>query len=122
MHSQAHWLYLLTDIRKCEFEVQSTKYLGFIIEAGKGVRMDPEKIKAILDWESPKSVKAVRGFIGFANFYRRFIKKFSLIVSPLIDLTKKDVKFVWTAAAEHAFQLLKHMFVTAPILVQFDPD
>ena len=95
---------------------------GFIIEAEKGVRMDPEKVKAIQDWESPKTVKEVRGFLGFANFYRRFIKNFSAVASPLITLTKKNVPFVWSTAAEDAFQLLKRMFVTAPILMQFDPS
>ena len=112
---------LYLDIRKCEFEVQSTKYLGFIIDAKKGIRMDPEKVKAIQEWESPTNVKGVRGFLGFANFYRRFIKNFSAVASPLITLTKKDVTFVWSAAAEEAFQQPKQMFITAPILMQFDP-
>ena len=61
---------LQLDIDKCEFEVQSTKYLGFIVEAGKGIRMDPEKVKAIMAWEVPRSVKGVQSFLGFANFYR----------------------------------------------------
>ena len=102
--------------------MHSTKYLGFIIEAGHGVRMDPEKVRAIQEWKSPQSVKAVRGFLGFANFYRRFIRHFSRIVSPLVDLTKKGVKFAWTSAAQDAFTSLKRMFVSAPVLMQFDPD
>ena len=81
---------LQLDIGKCEFEVQSTKYLGFIIEAGKGVRMDPAKVEAIVDWELPKSVKGVQSFLGFANFYRRFIKDFSGLTRPLTDLVRKD--------------------------------
>ena len=64
---------LQLDIDKCEFEVQSTKYLGFIIEAGKGICMDPAKLSAIKDWAAPTSVQGVRSFLGFANFYRRFI-------------------------------------------------
>lgn len=113
---------LQLDIDKCEFETQSTKYLGFIIEAGKGIRMDPEKVKAIMDWEVPRSVKGVRSFLGFANFYRRFIRDFSEIAAPLTDLTKKDKAFMWTDDADKAFQKLKELFTTAPILVQFDPD
>jgi len=113
---------LQLDIGKCEFEVQRTKYLGYILEAGKGISMDPEKVKAIIEWEAPRSVKGVRSFLGFANFYRRFIREFSKIVSPLTALTQKDVKFEWTEAANDAFLLLKKMFTTAPILVQFDPE
>jgi hypothetical protein len=96
--------------------------LGFIIEAGKGIRTDPEKVKAILEWATPTTVKAVRSFLGFANFYRRFIRNFSAIVAPLTDLTRKDHSFRWTDKAERAFQHLKKLFTTAPILMQFDPD
>ena len=115
---------LQIDIDKCEFEVESTKYLGFIIEAGNGIRMDPEKVKAILEWEAPTTVKAVRAFLGFANFYRRFIRDFSKIVAPLTDLTKSiGVKgFRWTEKADQSFQKLKIMFTTAPVLANFDPD
>ena len=60
---------LQLDIDQGKFEVQSTKYLGFIVEAGKCIRMDPEKVKAIMDWEAPHSVKGIRSFLGFANFY-----------------------------------------------------
>jgi hypothetical protein len=61
------------DIKKCEFKVKTTKYLSFIIKAGKGTRIDPKKIKAIKEWEAPKTVKGVQSFLRFANFYRRFI-------------------------------------------------
>jgi hypothetical protein len=113
---------LQLDIDKCEFEVQSTKYLGFIVEAGKGIRMDPEKVNAIIGWEAPNSVRGIRSFLGFANFYRIFIKGFSKIVAPLTDLTKKETTFIWTEQADQAFKRLKEMFTTAPILMNFDPD
>jgi hypothetical protein len=113
---------LQIDIDKCEFEVQETKYLGFIIVAGKGIRMDPEKIKAIEDWEAPTSVKGVRGFLGFANFYRRFIKGYSDLVRPLTELTHKSQRFVWSTDADQAFRKLKTIFVSAPALAQFDYD
>ena len=113
---------LQLDIDKCEFEVQSTKYLGFIIEAGQGLRMDPAKIQAIINWKAPTSAKGVLGFLGFANFYRRFIKDFSRITAPLYRLTKKDVAFNWSKDACKAFEWLKQAFIEAPILAQFDPD
>jgi len=84
--------------------------------------MDPAKVKAIVEWEAPRSVKGVRAFIGFANFYRRFIKQFSEIARPLTELTKKDAVFKWSEEANAAFERLKKMFTSAPILMQFDPD
>src|ERR1700688_2441709 len=113
---------LQLDIDKCEFEVQSTKYLGFVIEAGVGVRMDPEKVKAILSWEAPRSVKGVQSFIGFANFYRKFIQGFSDVVRPMMSLVKKDTAFAWTAEADQAFEQLKGLFTEAPVLASFDAD
>jgi hypothetical protein len=113
---------LQVDIDKCEFEVKSTKYLGFIVEAQKGVRMDPDKVKAILEWEAPKSVKGVQSFIGFANFYRRFIKDFSQIILPMMKLVRKDTTFQWNDEANQAFIRLKEIFTSAPILTLFDHE
>lgn len=107
------------DIDKCEFETESTKYLGFIIGEGQ-IRMDPQKIEAILNWEAPKTVKGVQAFLGFANFYRRFIKDFSNLAAPLTQLTKKNVPFHWNQSAQEAFSKLKNLFVSSPVLVQFD--
>jgi hypothetical protein len=113
---------LQLDIDKCEFEVKTTKYLGFIVEAGQGLRMDPAKVKAVTDWKAPSSAKGVLGFLGFANFYRRFIKDFSQIAAPLYALVKKGTTFRWGEEANQAFQQLKEAFVQAPVLAQFDPD
>jgi len=113
---------LQIDINKCEFEVKSTKYLGFIIEAGKGVSMDPAKVEAIMDWAAPTIVKGVRSFLGFANFYRHFIQNYSELTIPLTALTQKDKPFIWDGKCEESFQQLKRMFTTAPILMQFNPD
>lgn len=60
---------LYVDIKKCEFKVKSTKYLGFIVEAKKGISIDLAKVAAIRKWEAPSTVKGVRSFLGFANFY-----------------------------------------------------
>ncbi|KAF4313673.1 hypothetical protein GTA08_BOTSDO01443 [Botryosphaeria dothidea] len=84
--------------------------------------MDPEKTKAIQEWNAPTTAKGVLGFLGFANFYRRFIKGFSNLVAPLVSLTRKNVPFQWNQETELAFGKLKKAFITAPVLMQFDPE
>ena len=71
------------------------KYLGFIVRAGEGIHVDPKKVEAIQAWEAPKSVRDVRGFLGFANFYRSFIPRFAALSTPLTQLTRKDTPFLW---------------------------
>jgi hypothetical protein len=116
---------LRADIDKSEFLVKKTKYLGFIIEVGEGIRMDPRKVQAIQEWAPPKSVKGVRGFIGFANFYRQFIPHFSKLVGPLQVLTTKDSMskpFNLTMEAREAFDNLKQAFMSDQVLAQWDFD
>ena len=84
--------------------------------------MDPVKVKAIAEWEAPTSVKGVRSFLRFANFYRRFIKDFSDLVRPLTDLTHKDRHFTWSPEADTAFERLKAIFTSALALAQFNFD
>ena len=93
-------LYLKAE--KSEFEVTEVEYLGVILRPNE-VLMDPIKLKAILDWQSPKTVKQVQAFLGFGNFYRRFIRGYSQVVRPLTNLTKKEVKFEWTPDCDAAF-------------------
>lgn len=111
---------LQLDVKKCEFEVTEVTYLGMIISTN-GVRMDPAKVKAITNWEPASNLKDVQAFLGFANFYRRFIKGFSKIVRPLVALTRKGIKFLWSPACQKAFQTLKNAFNSAPALSHFDP-
>lgn len=111
---------LQLDISKCEFETQRTKYLGFIIEAEVGISMDPAKVEAITSWEAPKTIKGVQSFLGFANFYRQFIKDFSKLAMPLTSLVRRDTPFTWTDDANRAFKEMKEIFVSASILVQFN--
>jgi hypothetical protein len=85
---------LQLDIDKCEFEVKQTKYLGFVIDTKTGIQMDQDKVKAILEWEAPKTATTIQSFLGFANFYRTFIKDYSDIAMPLTKLTHKDVEFI----------------------------
>jgi hypothetical protein len=110
---------LFAKLEKCEFLVSETKFLGLII--GKdGIRMDPDKVKTIIEWQTPSCVTDVQAFIGFANFYRRFIRDFSKIITPLVALTQKGVLFCWMPACQSAFDTLKQAFVTAPVLKPFD--
>jgi hypothetical protein len=115
---EAHDLYLRPE--KCEFEQTEVEYLGMIISEG-AVRMDDAKVQAVSEWPTPRNLRDVRSFVGFANFYRRFIKDFSKIVCPLHDLTKKDVPFSWGTAQKLAFETLKKSFVSKPILALWEP-
>ena len=90
-----------------------------IIEEGK-ISMDPVKLAGIRDWPIPATVKQVRSFLGFGNFYRRFITHFSDIAWPLNDLTKKDKKFDWTPDAQLSFDTLKQRFTEEPVLMMLD--
>jgi RNase H-like domain found in reverse transcriptase/Reverse transcriptase (RNA-dependent DNA polymerase)/Integrase zinc binding domain len=112
---------LQLDIRKCKFETTEVTYLGMIVSTS-GIKMDPSKVQCILDWQAPTTVKDVQGFLGFSNFYRRFIKGFSRIVRPLVHLTKKDIKWGWNIACQKAFDTLKNAFTSAPTLRHFDPS
>jgi hypothetical protein len=83
---------LQIDIAKCDFETERTKYLGLIITP-KGIKMDPAKVAAIKDWKEPPRVRELQRFLGFANFYRWFIRDFSRIAQPLHDLLKKGTSW-----------------------------
>ena len=83
---------LQADIKKCEFSVKRTKYLGFIISTDR-IKVDSEKISAVESWQSPKTVKGIQLFLGFCNFYRRFIHNYRKIVKPLVNLTKMNIPF-----------------------------
>jgi RNase H-like domain found in reverse transcriptase len=82
--------------------------------------IDPTKLKGILDWPAPKTVKEVRSFLGFGNFYCRFVKEFSHLVHLLNDLLKKDKKFVWSEERQESFDQLKKQFTEEPVLMMPD--
>jgi RNase H-like domain found in reverse transcriptase len=105
--------------KKCEFRKLKIEYLGLVVEEEK-LAMDPAKLKGILEWPTPKTVKEVRSFQGFRNFYCRFIKGFSNLAHPLNDLLKKDKKFIWSEECQEAFDLLKKRFTEEPVLMMPD--
>ncbi len=84
---------LQIDIDKCEFEVKSTKYLEFILKVEKDIQMNPQKMKTIMNWQAFKSVKRVQSFIGFANFYWKFIKNFFNLIMSMMTLIQKNTSF-----------------------------
>ena len=84
---------LQIDINKCEFKTTFTKYLEFIVEAEKDVNMNSDKIKVILKWKQSQSIKNIKFFLNFANFYQWFIKNFFKVAALLTNLTKKNVMF-----------------------------
>lgn len=112
---------LQVDIKKCEFSVTRTKYLGFIISTD-GIEVDPEKVTVVRNWPYPKTVKGVQAFLGFCNFYRRFISGYGAIAKPLNQCTRKDQVFEFDAQCKAAFDKLRDALTTAPILVHYQPD
>jgi hypothetical protein len=91
--------------QKCEFEKKEMRYLGMIIGHGK-VRMDKAKIAAVAEWPTPKNKKEVQQFLGFANYYRRFIQGFSGVAKPLTSLTGNG-EWQWNTEQKNAFEELK---------------
>jgi hypothetical protein len=112
---------LQPDIGKCEFHVTETKFLGFIIGTN-GVAVDPQKVEIVKDWRTPASLKEVQSFLGFCNFYRKFILNYGRVALPLTNLTKKGTAFQWNIECQMAFDELKNRLLTAPVLAHFLPD
>ena len=106
---------------KCKFHVKTVKFLGSIITTD-GIQMDKEKVKAIKEWLESRNLKEVQAFLGFANFYQRFIQGYSQICTPLTKMTKKEQPFHWECEQREAFEKLKKKFILAPILASFDPE
>ena len=117
---------LYAKLSKCEFHVREVDFLGYRIGIA-GISMDMRRVQTILDWPTPDSYRDIQVFIGFVNFYRRFIYKFSVVAAPITGLLvgmekgKKSGPFTWTDDAEEAFRTLKECFMAAPLLIHFDP-
>ena len=108
-----HQLY--AKFSKCEFWIDEVPFLGHIISMG-GIAVDPGKVRDVLDWKEPQTVKAVRSFLSLAGYYRRFIENFSKIAKPLTSLIEKGADFMWTDERQAAFDELKKRLTTAPVL------
>ncbi|GLB41215.1 putative retrotransposable element tf2 155 kda protein type 1-like [Lyophyllum shimeji] len=114
-----HRLFLKPE--KCEFERTEIEYLGLIISHGTA-SMDPVKVAGVAEWPVPKNKKEVQSFLGFTNFYRRFIRDFSHHARPLFDLTAKDVAWTWGSGQQDAFDSLKRAITSKPVLIFPDDD
>lgn len=112
---------LVVSKEKCHFCKPELKYLGYLVDA-KGLRPDPEKVEAIVNIPPPQNITEIRRFIGTASWYRRFVPNFSTLLSPILHLTKKNVKWSWTPDCQKSFIALKECLVTAPVLTCPDFD
>jgi len=113
-HLQKRKLFLRPE--KCEFEKTTIEYLGLIISEGH-IEMDSIKVAGVTDWPTPENKKGVQSFVGFINFYWRFIKDFSHHARPLFNLTKKGIVWNWGEAEQAAFDKLKQLITSAPVLI-----
>ena len=96
--------------------VEKIEFFGQMI-APKGMCPADEKLRAVKEWDKPTNVKGIRSFLGFAKYYRRYVRNFAKIANPLTELTKKEEKWQWVLAQKNAFQQLKNALCTAPFLI-----
>ncbi|WVZ63913.1 hypothetical protein U9M48_013506 [Paspalum notatum var. saurae] len=106
---------LYAKFSKCEFWIDEVRFFGHVVSKG-GIAVDPSKVSTVTNWKVPEIPKEVRGFLGLAGYYRRFIENFSRIAKPMTSLLEKDAEFRWTNAQQAAFDELKKRLTTAPVL------
>lgn len=106
---------LYVKFSKCEFWLEEVQFLGHVVSKD-GIKVDPAKIEAVSKWEQPKNPTEIRSFLGYAGYYRRFVKDFAKIATLLTKLTRKNEKFIWDEKCEESFQELKKRSVTALVL------
>ncbi|KAL4278247.1 hypothetical protein GQ457_03G020180 [Hibiscus cannabinus] len=100
---------LYAKLSKCEFWIREVVFLGHVVSS-EGIRVDPKKVEAIVNWKQPTSVTEIRSFLGLAGYYWRFVSGFSKVLAPLTKLLQKGVKYEWSDARQQAFEKLKEAF------------
>ena len=108
---------LYAKLSKCDFWLKEVSFLGHIVSS-EGIRVDPTKIEAVVNWKPPQNVTEVRSFLGLAGYYRRFVRGFSVIASTLTKLLRKGINFEWTDKCQNSFEQLKWMLVEALVLTR----
>ena len=111
---QEHKLFLRPE--KCKFCKERIKYLGLVISENE-VSMDPVKVAGVQEWPTPENKTDVQAFLGFINFYQRFIRDFSAKARPLFDLTRSEQVWTWNGREQMVFEDLKMAVTTAPVLM-----
>ena len=106
---------LKLSLEKSKFFQSEVRFLGHLITT-KGILPDERKIQAVRDYPVPKNLRELRGFLGLASYYRKFIEKFSSIAKPMNQLLKKDKDYQWNDACQNSFEILKDRLIKAPIL------
>jgi len=112
---------LYVKLEKCKWKVREVGFLGVVI-GPKGIKIEEEKVKGVLEWPTPKCVKDVQKFLVLVNYYCQFIEGFVAVARPLHDMVKKDKKWDWTERQEKAFKELKEWFTKEPVLAAPDID
>ena len=108
---------LFAKLSKCDFWLKEVSFLGHIVYA-EGNRVNPMKTEAVVSWKPPRNVIEVRSFLGLASYYRRFVRGFSVVASPLTKLLRKGIKFEWMDKCQNSFERLKEILVEVLVLIQ----
>ncbi|CAI7802842.1 unnamed protein product [Closterium sp. NIES-53] len=108
-------------LSKSDFSLKKVQFLGHMVSA-EGVHVDPRKIEAVKKWEVPENMKELQQFLGFTNYYKRFVPQYAKIAAPLTDLLKKDTPFKWDTPHQQAIEQLQTALTTAPVLILPDPE
>ncbi len=112
---------LYLNINKCQFERQEVDYLGVCI-GEKQIKMEEAKVEQVKEWKPSQNVTKVRRFLGFTGYYHYFIKGYSQIACPLLNLMKKSTKWHWEEDQQQAFEELKNKMCSRLVLTHSDPD
>ncbi|CAI7784415.1 unnamed protein product [Closterium sp. NIES-54] len=108
-------------LSKSDFALKKVHFLGHMVSA-EGVHVDPRKIEAVKKWKVPENMKELQQFLGFTNYYNRFVPQYAKIAAPLTDLLKKDTPFKWDTPHQQAMEQLQTVLTTTPVLILPDPE